>query len=196
MAGALENTFVIATLILALGGESAAGADEPQASQATPSTGCLKVVFEVFCLGGAEATLPNPHEIRGNTRRWYPSYPSAEGAITVEVDAGRVVQVLKLLEVPLSPTEKGGSWREYERLLGLLTQKYGEPHNFSRFPENARTKEAQAASIRAREGVAVHQWPQSGWFVRLAWGSNDGIVLGYSDLEWAVREEKKRLEDL
>lgn len=153
-----------------------------QAAQAVASlSGCMKVVFESFCLGGSISTLP-PNPTRKTEQTWL--YAGSQTTVVTVVD-DRIAGVGRFY----TP----GTWLTYRNVEGDLVEKYGKGKDLSFFPSYANDSSSRETAISLKKGRAVHSWEQQGFTIQLKWESGENVTLFYfhDELE-AKRAAKKK----
>jgi hypothetical protein len=158
------------------GRECAAGL--PQArlqSLLNAPQGCLKLVFNRYCLGGDVSALAQqlPPALRQDQgERVALIYYEGRDRDYVLAWRGVIYKVLR--------DHRVASRLHYEDLYQILRRKYGEGEDRSSFPEDARTPGRKQIAIRRGEGRAVHVWQtDAGWHVELSWTRETGLALAY-----------------
>ena len=142
---------------------------------AAAQQGCLKLVFNRYCLGGdinAVAQQAPPAMRQDEGERVALIYYEGRERVYVLAWRGRVYKVLRAYRI--------ASQLRYEELYRVLREKYGEGTDRSRFPPDARTPGRKQIAIRRGEGQATHVWPLiDGWHPELSWTRELGLALAY-----------------
>ena len=138
--------------------------------------GCLKLVLNSYCLGGDfNAQLrkqPRPmYQIRDGERQGV-VYLEGRGKVYVMSHDGRIYKVVK---ESLPATQL-----HFDEMVLLLSEKYGQGTDRSRFPYHAKSNSARIVAIRRGEAQAIQEWrPEPGWRVELSWTREMGVALSY-----------------
>ncbi len=147
---------------------------------------CLKQVFNSYCLGGDFKAL-----LRKQSRPMYQMregdrqgvvYLEGRGKVYVMSHSGTIYKVVK---ESLPATQL-----HFDEMSLLLSEKYGQAVDRSRFPHYAKNSSARVVAIRRGEAQAIHEWrPEPGWRVELSWTREMGVALSYiaNDLEAAFK---------
>ncbi|MCB1761282.1 MAG: hypothetical protein KDI68_16040 [Gammaproteobacteria bacterium] len=160
------------------------------ASAAETPEGCLRQVFGGYCLGGdirelARRNAGFMHQQREG-ERFALIYPAGRDKDYVMAHRNRIYKVLRKYEPSTNIS--------YRDLRQLLTGKYGEPVDQSRFPLHAKGLAAKIGAIRRGEGKMLLYWYPADmpWHIELGWSREMGLNLAYLDSEEQARQ---RLED-
>jgi len=161
----------------------------PVGAQAEQS--CLKVVFDGYCLGGdMEAQMSNePRFVQEERKgdRLAVVYTAGRESTYVLSYRGRIYKVLRRFDPP--------TLLRFTDLKTILSGKYGDPRDRSRYPAYARNRAARIGAIRRGEGDAELVWTPSGqpWSATLSWTRELGVALDYRVK--ALDEAQRRAAD-
>ncbi len=138
---------------------------------------CLKVVFDSYCLGGdMEAQMtsaPRFVQQERNGERLAVVYTVGRESTYVMAYRGRIYKVLRRYDP--------ATVLHFTDLQTILTGKYGEPQDRSRYPAYARNRASRIGAIRRGEGDSELVWTPDGqaWSVTLSWTRELGVALDY-----------------
>jgi hypothetical protein len=139
----------------------------PAPTRPTGAAGCIKEVFERFCLGGDLKSLPpNPVRKDSDSMIWAMTQPTF-----VFIVEGRVGAVGRLY----AP----GTWLSYRDVLAQLVEKYGPGNDLSHFPSYADDDSSRETAIAVKKGRAARQWKEEGFTIELKWEDRDHVMLIY-----------------
>ena len=162
------------------------GAGLPQ-DDAAADQGCLKMVFNRYCLGGDIERLAQqlPGVRYEDGERTALLYFEGGEQDYVLAWRGRIYKVLRQYRI--------SSQLRYEELYGLLRDKYGSGKDQSRFPAYANRPGSRQIAIRRGEGRAAHVWrTDGGWHIELSWTRELGLSLAYLADELEREQEAAR----
>ena len=149
----------------------------PAQPQAVGQDGCIKQVFELYCLGAdANALLrqrpPTSQERDGE--RLALIYDQGTEQDFVMAFRGRVYKVVRQFRIETQ--------LKYQDIYAQLREKYGSGEDRSLFPGYAETPASRQGSIRRGDGKAIHVWnPAENWRIELTWTREFGLSLAYVD---------------
>jgi hypothetical protein len=156
--------------------------------------GCIKTVFDRYCLGGSLSLLirhypPNAQSAANGERRGV-IYARGREQIYVMAYQGSIYKVLHTYE----PT----SQVTFKDLQRRLLEKYGKPQDRSHFPDYVRNLSGKISSIRRGEGEMKYVWqlPGEAWRVELAWMRKPGVSVSFIANELDAKQRDARLEGL
>ncbi len=166
-------------LLAGLGGPAA-----PAAAQ----DGCLKQVFNRYCLGGDVTPLmqQQPAVTQNDGERLALIFYHGPDRVYVLAFRGRIYKVLRQYRTTTQ--------LRFDELYGVLREKYGPGEDRSRFPGYATNPGRKQSAIRRGEGLAKHVWePSADWTIELAWTRELGLALAYVAVE-LERQQQQVLE--
>lgn len=149
----------------------------PLTGRAAEADGCMKLVFESYCLGGS---------LKGHLRRYPAKLPVQEkgdrtgviyetGSEKTYVMAfkDKIYKILHTYEPPTHATVRD--------IRESLQSKYGEFKDMSVYPDNTRNKARQISAIRRGEGELRNVWqlPDQAWRIELGWSRELGVFVAY-----------------
>lgn len=148
----------------------------PAALPAAAQQSCLKQVFGRFCLGGDFSQQlrqpPAPLFNQKDGDREAAIYAGVRGRRYVMAFRGRIYKVVK--------EERPSTELHFKDMTAMLTGKYGQPEDHSRYPHYANSRGARMVAIRRGEAKAAMVWrPEPGWHVELSWTRELGVALSY-----------------
>jgi hypothetical protein len=161
---------------------------------ARPTEGCLKLVFERYCLGGDIGVLMRQHpgilhkQTEGD--RLAVIYPEGRDLVYVLSYKGRIYKVVRKFAIE--------TLLKYDDLLQILTDKYGPSSDLSEFPAYVRSQASKIGAIRRGDGRSVHGWRARGqdWHIRLSWTREMGLALEYIADTLADAQMRREMEGL
>jgi hypothetical protein len=132
---------------------------------------CVKMVFNIVCLGGTAQSLPGdvgpvPESGTGKLR-----FENRGRNVHVELDDGRVVHVWR--------EEPPGSWINYLEWRNKLIRVYGRGTEEKDFPPSATSRSSRLNAVVRGEGRAATSWEQPGWRVAVIWDKQEYVQLSY-----------------
>ena len=139
--------------------------------------GCLKRVFDDYCLGGnlQQSMQRHPGGVPAQRQGDHGAviYPQGHGRIYVMAYQGRIYKILQTYE-PATQVQ-------FKELLERLEEKYGPHRDLSHYPGYARNRAAQIGAIRRGEGALKYLWQVADqpWRIELEWTRRLGISLAY-----------------
>jgi hypothetical protein len=136
--------------------------------------GCLKQVFNRYCLGADVTPLmqQQPAVTQNDGDRVALIFYNGPDRDYVMAFRGRIYKVLRQYRTTTQ--------LRFDELYGLLRDKYGAGSDRSRFPGYATTPGRKQSAIRRGEGLAKHRWePGGGWHIELSWTRELGLSLAY-----------------
>ena len=141
---------------------------------AVAQDGCLKQVFNRYCLGGDVAPLmqQQPAVTKNDGERAALIFYHGPDRDYVMAFRGRIYKILRQYRTTTQ--------LRFDELYGLLREKYGPGEDRSRFPSYANNAGRKQSAIRRGEGLAEHAWePGAGWHIELSWTRELGLSLAY-----------------
>ena len=158
----------------------------PVAAEATG--GCLKQVFDDYCLGGSMQQLlqsrPGGIPAQRHGERSAVVYLQGRERTYAMAYQGRIYKVLHTFE----PANQ----LKLKELRQRLEAKYGPYRDLSHYPGYARSLATQIGAIRRGDGELRHSWqsPDRSWRIELAWTRKLGISLAYLANELEARQRE------
>lgn len=144
---------------------------------AESSSGCLKEVFDEYCLGGSMQQLqqryPAGVPVQRQGERSAMIYYQGRERTFVMAFQGSIYKVLH--------TYEPASQIQLKELQQRLEAKYGPYRDHSHYPAYARNMASQIGAIRRGEGALKYVWqmPEQAWRIELEWTRKLGITLAY-----------------
>ena len=139
--------------------------------------GCLKLVFNQYCLGGDLPQLKRQepdfvHQQQEGERSGV-IYPDGRERVYVLALRNRIYKVVRKFHP--------STGLKYKDVRATLTGIYGQPREMSQFPEYAKGLGSKIGSIRRGEGQVLLMWQPQGevWHVELGWTREMGLNLAY-----------------
>lgn len=132
---------------------------EAQFAEAT----CVKKVFNLYCLGGDSADLPqhSSQKIEGEIDRRY--FGDDTAVLSVR---GKVAEVIRIYS--------DMSWLKFGSTEGKISGIYGQPADLSHYPDYANDQSSRATAIRLERAQVVNAWDQGDWSIRWSWLGDNG----------------------
>ena len=168
-----KSPIVFSSVLLELIAASTVGVLQAEASSATAAIdSCTKQIFNRYCLGGTQDTLPTSID----------PVSSVRGAIIYRVQDEKKHLKLTLrngrIDV-VSRRESPGGWLNFTAWKAKLGRLYGRGEQIGQFPAYATSRSSRLNAINAGKGYAHWRWQQLGWSVSLIWDHRDYITLRY-----------------
>ncbi len=133
---------------------------------------CVKKIFNRYCLGGLESTMPNGVD----------KLSDSDGIATYLVTNGNKRIELTIRDGRISAVtrhETPGSWLNFTDWKAKLLRLYGRGEDIGHFPAYASSRSSRLNAINAGKGYAHTRWQQSQWSVSVIWNHRDYIKLRY-----------------
>lgn len=133
---------------------------------------CVKKIFNRYCLGGLESTMPNGVEkVSDSDGIEIYRVANEKKRIELTIRDGRISAVTR--------RETPGSWLNFTDWKAKLLRLYGRGEDIGYFPPYASSRSSRLNAINAGKGYAHTQWQQSHWLVSVIWDHRDYISLRY-----------------
>ncbi|MET0026923.1 MAG: hypothetical protein ABW101_04750 [Candidatus Thiodiazotropha sp.] len=156
--------------------------------------GCIRVVFEHYCLGGSFSQLlreraPDFAPVTDGDRRGV-VYRAERELVYVMAYRDHIYKILH--------TYEPGNQVTFKELQRHLQEKYGQPADQSVFPDYVRNMSGKIGAIRRGEGEMHLVWhpPGEAWHIELSWMRKPGISIAYLADELDAEQQKARLDGL
>jgi len=141
------------------------------ASPARANDDCVKLVFNVVCLGGTADTLPRSTGTVPEGGNGELQFENRDKKVHVELADGRIVHVWR--------EEPPGSWINYLDWRNKLIRVYGRGLEEKDFPPSATSRSSRLNAVVQGEGRAATSWEQTGWHVAVIWDNQEYVQLSY-----------------